>query len=536
MLSRRAMNSSRTQLFARALGLGLTLTTAACASLRAPLTPPERGGAPWRELRSTHFVLETDEDAATAREELAEMERSHGALAYVLRRPRPEVETPVEVVLFARRIDFAASTDQRNTDGYFQTALALDTEPRPVIVVVSSELPGERRRLLQHELTHRMLHERFAIVPRWFDEGSAELYSSLRVADGKIHLGAPAKFDFSERPNFWLARMEDDAEQEEVPLRLAPRLDQLLGASAADMTGYSSDRMEAFYAASWKLVHLLTSGASAPTRAAFEAWKTDLDRGRDPKEAFSERFGDRGATLNEAYGAYLRKEVLVRNVLAAPPETPPDVQERVLGAAEVHLLWARLLESSKGAKERARKELAAAVALAPSSLEVLLCKARASVLDEELDAAKRTLDVVLAAHPDDPRALNARLDWHRRLLTRAGAANAPAAPEEIVERLARTATSAAQLDNAARYRLLFDRLDDALALAQRSVRRDPHCAACAAFHAFALWRSGRQKEAESALDRALVLAGEHASSEQLLEHRDWIRDAPPARAPEAQKR
>src|SRR5579871_5979118 len=38
----------------------LGFASLACASLRAPLTCPARGGAPWVEMTSEHFVLRTD--------------------------------------------------------------------------------------------------------------------------------------------------------------------------------------------------------------------------------------------------------------------------------------------------------------------------------------------------------------------------------------------------------------------------------------------------------------------------------------------
>src|SRR4051812_46108115 len=80
----------------------LTLFSLGCA---APLTCPAKGGAPWTELTSAHFVLRTDTEPAEARAMVARFESLWAALAYVMKRP-PGARGKLDVVRFQRHHDF----------------------------------------------------------------------------------------------------------------------------------------------------------------------------------------------------------------------------------------------------------------------------------------------------------------------------------------------------------------------------------------------------------------------------------------------
>ena len=254
------------------LALLLTASTLACSAFRGPLTPPERGGAPWVELTSPHFLLKTDVEPPEARTVLAELERSYAALAHVMRRRPREAEAAIEVVLFARDSDFFEIAGQERTKvAYIALSLPADLEPRPVVVMRTSDLVEETRMTLQHELAHRFLHEIYPSLSPWLDEGLAQYYSSLRVSDGRISVGAFASFDFSERPYFWFAS-KGNLPQGQIPVYLAPKVEQLIRRERLDFYGPSGvdkvsnkdrERVSASYAGAWRLVHLLMNGQNA---------------------------------------------------------------------------------------------------------------------------------------------------------------------------------------------------------------------------------------------------------------------------------
>ncbi|HYQ03049.1 MAG TPA: hypothetical protein VER96_30460 [Polyangiaceae bacterium] len=71
--------------------------------MRPPLTSPLDGGAAWRELRSEHFVLQTDSDSERGRELLGELERSLALLQQVAFDYQPRLRLKVRVVTLPRR-------------------------------------------------------------------------------------------------------------------------------------------------------------------------------------------------------------------------------------------------------------------------------------------------------------------------------------------------------------------------------------------------------------------------------------------------
>ena len=516
-------------------------STLACSAFRAPMTPPEKGGPPWIELTSAHFVLKTDVDRHTARKLVAELERSHAVLAHALRRPPRERETTVEVVVFERDVDFTETAAQSTAGAFFSAHLAVDMEPQPIIVMHDSELAAETRLTVQHELSHRFLHERFASLPRWLDEGLAQYYASARVANGRLILGSATSSDFSERPYPWLA-WKDGFEQSEIPLHWAPTLRQLVEADREDFFPVGGDdgpsnkqqeRQHAMYAGAWRLVHLLSNGPVPTYRDRFAAFLDDLQRGARPRDAFLERYGADWKALDVAYRDYLKVEQL-RVIVTEPPPlgstTAPS--ERDLPARDVHLLWARVLPWSKNKLSRVRQELDAALSIDRQAPEVLLRSAMLAMRQKDFDLAKVELDAALAAAPNDPRTLFGQLLLHD---VRAAAAGAPAPPDDAalattVERLSRCATSASQLDALAWRRLERGRVDDALAFSERALRADPLCWGCQDTYAMILLQRGKVDEALAASDRALALAPERASISGLLDHRRRIEKARTGRA------
>ena len=91
----------------RSLGsVALLAAALGCTRIQPALTPPEAGGAPWRELTSTHVILRTDREEADAREALVELEQTFMAL-HDMGFPQLDVKNRhIVVVHFARQRDF----------------------------------------------------------------------------------------------------------------------------------------------------------------------------------------------------------------------------------------------------------------------------------------------------------------------------------------------------------------------------------------------------------------------------------------------
>jgi len=148
-------------------GLGLWIGVTGCAA--APFTSPLDGGAPWREITSEHFVLDTDSPEERARELVAGLEHSFELLQQVAFDYYPRFALKAHVVNFAGLANLK-ELGQPNAMGY-ATAGSDGFLSRPVIVLAD----GSRRQneeLLLHELPYRFVAFYTPNVPLWLNEAT----------------------------------------------------------------------------------------------------------------------------------------------------------------------------------------------------------------------------------------------------------------------------------------------------------------------------------------------------------------------------
>jgi tetratricopeptide (TPR) repeat protein len=478
-----------------------------CAASRPPLTCPAHGGGAWTEATSKHFVLHTDAPAAEAERIVADFERLHDALAFVTRRP-PSVEVHIEVVRFERRKDFfEVARHDPTVVAYFAHEAPGDLEPRPTLVLHAEDMSDDAQETFLHELTHRFLSDRFATLPRWFNEGLAQYYETLHLAGGRAVLGATGNSDFSDRTTFWYS-WRGNAQTLQIPVAKAPTIWTLVDSDRSafsrrfkERTGPTNDevdRLIASYAGAWKLVHYLLDGPDAGDRARFATFVAALEHGDRPRDAFLHVFGDGMPRLEAAYHRYLTTPVSARRFVDLPPaSTTASPTSRAMTDEEVHLAWARLLPRTAAFQAQVAAQLDEALASAPSSPEVRYARAVSAIHAKDFAAADREISAALAARPEEPRYLLAQV--------LAFQASGREAPRELSERLARAATSGWQLGVAAMEAHRAGRLDDGLALVGRAIAVDPACWECQNVRARLLLAKGSLDEALAAVDRLLSL-------------------------------
>ena len=101
---------------------------------------------------------------------------------------------------------------------------------------------GELPRVVTHEFVHFLLNQTPAPLPRWFEEGTAELYSNTQINSKRVRIGK----ELESHMNLLLAR----------PWLTAKQLAAERPADAA--TGTDQEQAESmFYAESWALMHML---------------------------------------------------------------------------------------------------------------------------------------------------------------------------------------------------------------------------------------------------------------------------------------
>ncbi|KYF63781.1 hypothetical protein BE11_25865 [Sorangium cellulosum] len=537
-----------TSLLARLLSAAALVTCAAsglgCAQFKPPLTCASQGGAPWVELSSQHFEMRTDLDRSEARDALAEFERSYAALEDVCFPSDRSDPFRMQIILFARERDFRQFAPP-SSGGFFMHALPNDLEPAPTMVMYGSL--GEQTRLtFQHELTHHFVAQSIGPSPAWLNEGLAQFYSTFRLQDGHAYIGSSLPDRDFLKGSFWRTASHGPFTRVLIPVTQARSATELIHMARDDFYGPPGHTPQVErrpvainYLSSWALVHMLINGPE-PYVQRFTSFLEAASGGAPVRQALQQALrGIPPEQLDRDYRSYLMGQRLIRKVgpYTARPPSPPRA-ERAMSDAEVHVLWARLMRWEGAERAWAAAHLEEALAHAPNHPEVRFWRGRLRIAEARLPEAEQELTAALAARPADPRYL---LTMGRFLYTLAShrvittlQAMGRAAP--IVDRLGRTASTAAQLNFVAGYRLEHREFDEAEMFVKRALQADPSCASCYDTYGMLLLVQGRVTEAIRAASHALDLLPEGNAS-PLFEarlrcfhaHEKASRDGAPAR-------
>ncbi|MGC3999067.1 MAG: hypothetical protein QM767_17145 [Anaeromyxobacter sp.] len=359
---------------------GAALTAAALAAALAcsagkPFRCPARGGPPWQQLVSDHFVLRTDLPADRAGEMMGDLERLRAAIRGALFADAPQPPGRIEVIAFRSDAEFAPFAPEGNAGYYFRYAGG------PPRIVLSGAIRSWQRILLAHELTHHFLAGAFVRRPAWFAEGLAVYMES--ISPGRpgepVVVGEPPP-----------ARI-DRARKSGVGVR------QLLAWDG----GPRPDALD-YYARSWLLVHYLVHERGQD----FAALQARLAAGAPPAEAWSQTFPEyapEAGTGPEALDQLLKRYAfgpLERT--RKPIEVPIAIgyQARPEPPAEVHAL--RLALWPYGPRKPAAQLRAEVEEMLREDADHPLALQMLAQLDgtDPLPLARRAVE----AHPEDPRA------------------------------------------------------------------------------------------------------------------------------------
>jgi tetratricopeptide (TPR) repeat protein len=438
-----------------------------------------RGGTAWRELRTEHFLVETDLPSGKARELARELEMMLSAVRHGLFRAPPPMPGTIRVVALRSGEDFDLFAPER-ADAFY----ARSRWGEPVIV-----LPGVfgevQRIVIAHELTHHVLARGFARQPLWFSEGTAtfmETVGSSGPGSTPTMGGVPQ----------WRYRSV-------FPYH---------GGIGAVLVAKGRLELKQ-YGLAWALVHFLRN------RHPQELGELMLGfaRGQDPTIAWREVFPQWDPTttggaerLDDAIGRYLKSGRFGYRDVKLPPVT--EAVERAMSASEAHAVRLSLPWLNRGKPFRLADRLPEAdeaLAEDPANVDALAIVARARP-EEALAAARRAVQL----RPGDARAwmhLSERLPKDDAV-----------GREEALRRAVQVAPeSAMALNNLAWELLGSGRSGEALPLARKAALLAPWDAATLDTLAGVHADLGQCDEALTTQRRAIDVLPEAASAENRLE-------------------
>src|SRR5512143_2042591 len=237
--------------------------------------------ADWLRLRGTHTELLTDAGEKEGRRALSRLEQ----IRAILPSRADDSERDLRVVLFDSEKEFREFARSETTAGLYQSGL-------------------ERDYVVTHEFVHFLLHQTPAPLPRWFEEGTAELYSNTQINSKRVRIGK----EIESHMNLLLAR----------PWLTAKQLAAERPTEASSSQEDQDQAENMFYAESWALVHMLN--LSPDYRDHMPQFAMLLAQGMDGSEAFQTAFGRDFARALADLPGYLKK---IRSVkLDIPPPAP----------------------------------------------------------------------------------------------------------------------------------------------------------------------------------------------------------------------
>ena len=230
---------------------------------------------------------------------------------------------PVRVFVFRNEPGFHQYQVNPNSAGYYQAGQERD--------YIAMHISGaDLYRIVYHEYTHLLLRHAGYKVPVWFNEGTAELFSTADVTKTEVRVG------------------------DLIPAHvLTLRDDRILDLPALTSVGHDSTyynergKTGIFYAESWALVHMLNFAPEY--RAGLANFIEMILGGEDPVRAFQQAYGKGPAVVLQDLKAYLRNSRFEGVRFRASkfdvtqvPAQPVDEVESELGLADLLLAIGRV--------------------------------------------------------------------------------------------------------------------------------------------------------------------------------------------------
>lgn len=350
----------------------------------------------WREIKTEHFVIATALPEDRSVELAAELENFRFVARMLISQGAADAfqeRIPTKVYVLPQAVpDLGVDGDR--VGGYLSPGMRAN-------YAVIMELGDDSAAALKHEYVHFLIHNHGAqLYPPWFDEGTAEVLSTLTVKNGIVQYGKamPDRVEIL-TSSFWMA----------YPKLLAYR----------DVQSVDRSQLGRYYAQSWLLMQYLMIGRQGHS---FSAEASDFlrrsENGEPELAAFKAAFGIDANALERTLRTYGRS---MRYFRSQGPVRLPPVQPliRKLPVDEVaaNLGLLALIHGNYDASER---YYAAALAANPSNAIALAGMGDVKKHAGRFEEAEQSYALAVAA---DPGNANHELDWGEYFLQRAGAAD-----------------------------------------------------------------------------------------------------------------
>jgi tetratricopeptide (TPR) repeat protein len=447
-------------------------------------TPPDRS---WTEIRSMHFLVQSDLKPAELESLALDFERSYEALHSYIFPGGGDLPGESRVIVVATENEYRLFYSD-SPPAFFRSRSGLLGSSQDII------FSDQERRLamevFQHELSHRFVAHYFPGTPRWVNEGLAEFLSSATLEDDQIVVGTPA------------SHYEFDGWQWKVfrtPFAdVWPNLDELR---------VKTGRLEANeYAGSWALVHTLLLG-DPRHRAAFGSYMTELHEGQlSEQAAFAKHIDARLlGEVQAAYQGFPRRGNLLTETVKLRRDATRQMSLRSMTRAEAYALWGEIRSDNPLQRALAFQDAEQAIKSDAQASAGYVLRGTLHFGDRAFSDAERDLRQAFRLEPERRETVHALAAL---LLELDGATKEI---EDLMRRLRGLARRADDYELLARWELAALRPERAKQQALKAAATNPSCFMCYETAATAAARSLDFAEAARLERTAISVAAERST-------------------------
>ncbi|HXI43835.1 MAG TPA: tetratricopeptide repeat protein [Bryobacteraceae bacterium] len=234
----------------------------------------------WLKLTSSHFELYTTAGEKKGREAILFFEQVRDFFGKARGNAKPVTTAPVRIIAFRSDKEYKPYRISESADAFY-----LDGYDRDYIVM--RNITEESYPVAVHEFTHLLIKHAGIEVPIWFNEGLADVYSSLKPMGKKVLIGSliPGRI-YPLQQNKWIP------------------FDALTAVDAKSPYYNEKVRAGIFYAESWALVHMLF--LSDQYRAQFNKLMAALASGLPASTAFWQTYAKTLEQVQQDLEQYMR--------------------------------------------------------------------------------------------------------------------------------------------------------------------------------------------------------------------------------------
>lgn len=339
-------------------GIQLKCLLAILLAGAAPVLAAEQ----WHKINSANFELFTTAGEKKGREAILYFEQVRATFAK-LSQSKSSSTVPVRIVAFQSEKEFKP---YRIND--FATAYYLGNRDRDYIVMKS--VASEFYPVALHEYTHLIVKHSGLTAPAWFNEGLAEVFSTLRPLGKQVLIG-----------NLIPGRVQQLQTGKWLPL------ETLLAVDHRSPLYNEKAKAGIFYAQSWALTYMLYLASEYWPK--FPDFVSRIKPGDSQAAVFQEVYGKSLAQIQEDLAQFMRGDrfnAAVADVKLEKAAESPDV--RAATPLESGMALADLLAVTRK-RDEARAAYESLAKDYPNDPEIPLAQARLAWIGSDRDEMKR---------------------------------------------------------------------------------------------------------------------------------------------------